>query len=191
MINTSKKTWTKQTTLKLVLSALCLTLGYVLPFFTGQIQAIGQMLLPMHLPVMLCGLICGWKYGLSVGALLPITRSLIFGMPLLYPNAVAMSFELATYGLVIGLLYTLFQKKHIGVVYISLVSAMVAGRLVWGVAQIVLFALAGNVFTWQVFVAGAISNAIPGMILQLILIPTLMFFFEKAHLLPLQKSSEV
>ena len=66
---------------KIVLSGMFLAIGFVLPFLTGQIQQIGKMLLPMHIPVLLCGLICGAKYGLSVGLLLPLSRSLIFGMP--------------------------------------------------------------------------------------------------------------
>ncbi len=60
------------------------------------------MLLPMHIPVLLCGLICGWKYGILVGFILPLLRHTIFGMPILFPTGIAMAFELATYGFVIG-----------------------------------------------------------------------------------------
>ena len=95
----------------LVFSALFLALGLVLPLLTGQIKEIGDSLLPMHLPVMLCGLMCGWEYGLCVGLILPFMRSFIFGMPPLYPNAVWMSLELAAYGLIIALVYRLFKKK--------------------------------------------------------------------------------
>ncbi|MBQ8213587.1 MAG: ECF transporter S component, partial [Clostridia bacterium] len=109
---------------KLVLSGLFLAIGYVLPFLTGQIQQIGNMLLPMHIPVLLCGLICGWKYGLAVGAILPVTRSLIFSMPVLYPNAVAMAFELAAYGFFIGFFYKRLSQKGIVGIYLSLIPAM-------------------------------------------------------------------
>ena len=58
-----KQKTSKQRIYDLILAALCMALGIVLPFFTGQIPQIGGMLLPMHLPVLLCGLLCGWQYG--------------------------------------------------------------------------------------------------------------------------------
>ena len=94
----------RKTTQKITLSAMFIAIGIVLPFFTGQIRQIGSMLLPMHLPVFLCGLICGWQYGAAAGFILPLLRSFLFGMPPMYPMAAAMSFELATYGLVAGLM---------------------------------------------------------------------------------------
>ena len=81
-------------TRKLVLSAFFMALGIVLPFLTGQIQQIGNMLLPMHIPVMLCGFICGWQYGLAVGAVTPLLRSMMFGMPPMMPTAAAMAVEI-------------------------------------------------------------------------------------------------
>ena len=176
----------KKTTKKLVLSAMFLALGLVLPLLTGQIQQIGSMLLPMHVPVLLCGFICGWQYGLAVGFILPLLRSVTFGMPPMYPVAIAMAFELATYGFVSGLLYARAKKKNILSIYLSLIVAMIAGRLVWGVAEIVLLGLKGNAFTWQAFLAGAVLNAIPGIILQLILIPAILFALQKAKLIPLR-----
>ena len=168
----------------LTLSALFLAIGFLLPFLTGQIQQIGQMLLPMHIPVLLCGLICGWQYGAAVGAILPIMRSLITTMPPLYPGAVAMAFELAAYGLVAGLVYSLFRKKNIGTLYVSLIAAMIAGRAVWGGAMIVLLGIKGGAFTWQAFAAGAFANAFPGIILQLVLIPSLVLVLQAAGLTP-------
>lgn len=94
-----------KTVKNLTLSAMFMAIGVVLPILTGQIQQIGNMLLPMHLPVFLCGLICGWQYGAAVGFVLPLFRSVTFGMPPLFPTATATAFELATYGLVAGLLY--------------------------------------------------------------------------------------
>ena len=181
--------WTRQTTLRLVLSALFLALGYVLPLVTGQIQQIGNMLLPMHIPVFLCGFICGWKYGAVVGLILPITRSLIFGMPPIYPTAISMAAELMTYGLLVGLVYSLAPKKqHILTVYISLLSAMVGGRLVWGMTQGILLGFHASGFTLQAFLAGALLNAVPGIILQLILIPAVMILLRKMRLIPLEES---
>ena len=167
-------------TKKLAYAALFLALCLVLPLLTGQIPQIGSMLLPMHIPVLLCGLVCGWQYGAVVGFVAPLLRSLLFTMPKLYPVAIAMAFELLTYGLVIGLVYRRLAKKGMAGVYAALVAAMVAGRLVWGVAEVVLLGLNGNAFTAQAFLAGALLNAVPGIIVQLILIPAVMAALQKA-----------
>ena len=118
-----------KTTKKLTLSAMFIAVGMVLPFLTGQIQQIGNMLLPMHLPVILCGLICGWQYGALVGFILPFLRSVTFGMPPLFPTAIAMAFELATYGLVIGFIYGRSHWQCLISLYRSLIAAMISGEL--------------------------------------------------------------
>jgi riboflavin transporter FmnP len=177
----------KITVTRLTLAALFLALGYTLPFLTGQIKEIGNMLAPMHLPVLLCGLVCGWKYGLAVGIVMPVTRSLMFGMPRLYPNAVAMSLELATYGLVVGLLWALSKKKTFLSLYLSLIVAMLAGRAVWGIVELLLLGVFGSGFTLSMFVAGAFLNSLPGIALQLILIPALLLALRRAKLLPLKE----
>lgn len=169
-------------TKKLTLSALFIALGIVLPFFTGQIKQIGNMLLPMHIPVLLCGFVCGGPLGLIVGFIVPLFRSLLFGMPQLMPTAVAMAIELAAYGAVSGFMYSKLKGKNFGI-YLSLIVAMVAGRVLWGVASLVLYRILGNVFTWEIFAAGAFLNAIPGILIQLILIPAIIFALEKANLL--------
>ena len=156
-----------------------LAIGMVLPFLTGQIPQIGNMMLPMHIPVLLCGVICGWQYGGLVGFLLPLVRYLIFGMPVLFPTGIAMSFELLTYGLVIGLLYSRSRWKCIFSLYRSLLAAMVAGRVVWGVVRVLMTGVAGEPFTWQLFLSGALLTAIPGIILQLVFIPALMVALDK------------
>ena len=111
-------------TYKLVLAALFLALCLVLPIVTGGIPAIGNMLLPMHIPVLLCGLVCGWQYGLVIGFVAPLLRSALFGMPPLYPIALAMAFELAAYGLVIGLVYARLARRGVAALYGSLLAAM-------------------------------------------------------------------
>ncbi len=169
-------------TKKLVLSAFFMALGIVLPFLTGQIQQIGNMLLPMHIPVLLCGFICGWQYGLAVGFVTPLLRSAMFGMPPIMPTAAAMAVELAVYGLVVGILHARLPKK-IPYLYVSLAGAMIAGRVAWGIVSIALYGIAGNSFSWQIFLAGAFLNAIPGIILQLILIPAIMIGLKKAGVL--------
>ncbi len=159
---------------KLVLAALFLAIGMVLPFFTGQIKEIGNMLLPMHLPVLMCGFVCGWKYGAAVGLTLPFLRSVSFGMPALYPNAVTMAIELCAYGLLIGLFYGIFKRKNLVTVYASLILSMIGGRLIWGIAKVLVLGLSGTGFTLTAFWVGGFVNAFPGILLQLILIPSLM-----------------
>ena len=167
--------------LNIVLSAMFLSLALVLPFLTGQIKEIGNMLLPMHIPVMLCGLICGWQYGLIVGALAPIMRSFLFSMPPMYPTAIGMAFELAAYGVLIGLLFSKSKWHCIKSLYISLIISMLGGRVVWGIAQSILLGLGDSGFTLSMFISGAFLKAIPGIILQLVLIPAVMLLLKKTH----------
>lgn len=166
----------------LVLSALFIAIGITLPFLTGQLKIIGKMLLPMHLPVMLCGLICGWQYGLICGIITPLLRSVLFGMPLLFPSAAAMSVELAVYGSVIGLLYRRINNGKVVSLYISLVTAMIIGRVIWGIVMHFFMFVKGNTFTLSAFITGAFTDAFPGIILQLILIPAIMTALHKANL---------
>ena len=172
---------TRKNVRKLTYSALFLAIALVLPFLTGQIPQIGSMLSPMHIPVLLCGFICGWPWGLAVGFIAPLLRSVLFGMPPMVPGAVSMAFELATYGCVAGLLYRLLPRKTASI-YITLVIAMIAGRIVWGIARLVLAGLTGSKFTWALFMAGAFTNAIPGIILHIVLIPILVIALERAGL---------
>lgn len=167
---------------KLTYSALFLALTFILPFFTGQIPQIGSMLSPMHLPVMLCGFICGGVWGAGIGLIAPVLRSLLFTMPPMFPVAIAMSFELAAYGLICGVLYKLLNKKlsKIPAVYLSLVTAMLVGRIVWGCVQYLLLASAGKGFTFAAFLSGAFINAVPAIVSQLILVPAIVLLIEKA-----------
>ena len=174
----------------LTLSAMFLALGLVLPFFTGQIPQIGSMLLPMHLPVFLCGLICGWQYGAAVGFIVPLLRSVLFGMPPLFPTATSMAFELLTYGLVVGLLYSRSRWQCVRALYRCLIAAMLAGRAVWGVVHAVLLGATGSSLTMQVFMASAFLNAIPGIIIQLILIPAVMVALNRTGLVPFRQAKK-
>ena len=164
---------------RLTYAALYLALAMVLPFVTGQIPQIGQMLCPMHFPILLCGFFCGWKYGMLVGFICPLLRSVLFGMPAMFPNAVGMAFELMTYGFISGLLAEKLGTEKLGKIYLILVVSMIAGRIVWGVAQVVLLGLSGTKFTFSMFIAGALTNAIPGIILQLLIIPFLVKTLQK------------
>lgn len=176
---------------KLVLSAMFMAIGLVLPFITGQIQQIGNMLLPMHIPVLFCGLICGWQYGAVVGFVLPLLRYALFGMPPIFPTGVSMSFELAVYGAVIGLNMQQLSKRnttdsgknYVRNLYLALIGAMLAGRIVWGLVRFILARATMQPFTMEMFMAGAFLTAIPGIIVQLILIPGIMAALKRAGVL--------
>lgn len=163
---------------RMVLAALFLAMAYMLPYLTGQIPEIGSMLCPMHIPVLLCGFICGWQWGLMVGVISPLFRAMITTMPPLFPTAVCMSMELAIYGLMAGLLYRIFPsgKRYI---YLALVVAMLTGRVAWGLAMFLCMGLSGGQFGLAAFVAGAFTNAIPGIALQIVAIPPVLILLEQ------------
>ncbi len=171
----------RKNTKKLCYAAACLALAMVLPFLTGHIPTIGQMLSPMHIPVLLCGFLCGWPWGLVVGFTAPLLRSVLFGFPAFFPGACSMAFELATYGFVSGILYKRLPDKTSSI-YIALIAAMVCGRIVWGIARYVFAGLSGSTFPMSAFIAGAVTNAIPGIILHIILIPLIIIAMKRAKL---------
>ena len=167
---------------KIVLSGLFLCIGMLLPLLTAQIKEIGDTLLPMHLPVLLCGFICGPVYGFAVGLILPFLRSLIFHMPPLYPQAVWMAAELMTYGLVSGLAYNgtaRLIKAKTPRLYLSLITAMLSGRVVWGITKALLLGIGGKAFTLMAFLTGGFTDAILGIVIQLILVPIIVKVYEK------------
>ena len=171
-------------TKKLVISALLLALALVLPFLTGQIPEVGNMLLPMHLPVLLCGFLCGGFWGAGVGFVAPLLRSaLTGGFPPMFPTAVAMAFELAAYGFLSGFLYKRLPKT-LGGVYAALISAMVGGRIVWGVVRAMLTLAGNHSFSFALFIADGFLNAVPGILLQLVAIPAIVMSLQRARLFP-------
>jgi predicted membrane protein len=171
--------------MKMILAALFLALAYVLPFLTGHISKIGSMLCPMHLPVLLCGFICGPVWGSIVGLVVPIFRSLTLGMPPLFPTALCMAFELAAYGAVAGIMHRVLPRKK-PFIYCSLLTAMVMGRLVWGAAMYIVVGMSGGAFTLTAFITGAFTNAIPGIIAQIILVPVFVMLLENPNILRLR-----
>jgi uridine kinase/predicted membrane protein len=164
----------------LTLSAMFLGMGLLLPFVTGQIPEIGSMLLPMHIPALLAGIFCGPLWGAAAGLLMPLLRSTIFGMPPIFPTAIAMAFELAAYAAIIGVCYRLF-KKNIGGIYASLIIAMIGGRAVWGIVTAILLGINGSAFTFAAFIAGGFTDAVPGIVLQLFLIPSIVIAMSKVR----------
>ncbi len=167
--------------LKLCYAAMCMALCLLLPFLTGQIPQIGSMLCPMHIPVLLAGYLCGPWWGLLVGLLAPILRNLMFGMPQ-FPTAGIMAFELATYGLIAGLLYLKLSKKKRNI-YLSLLIAMLAGRVVYGIVSALVMGVFGSGYSFALFLSGAFTGAIPGILLQIILIPILVMVLKKAKII--------
>ena len=163
---------------RMIFAAMFLALALVLPFLTGQIPQVGNALCPMHIPVLLCGFFCGPWYALAVGFIAPLLRFVLFSMPPIMPTGIAMCFELAAYGLISGLLYKLLPKKK-PYIYVSLISAMLAGRIIWGAARVILYGLGKSDFGWAAFMSGAFLNAIPGIIVQIVLIPILVMVLEK------------
>lgn len=184
-----QETTMKKQLLRLVTAAMLMAVGIVLPFFTGQIPQIGSMLLPMHLPVLVCGLICGWQYGGAVGFILPILRYALFGMPPM-PNGIAMAFELAAYGAIAGFLYNHSRWQCLIALYRSLIIAMIGGRVVWGAVRVLMTGTAGEPFTWQMFMAGAFLNAVPGIVMQLTLIPALMLALDRTGIISFHRGKK-
>ncbi len=172
---------------KLVLAGICLALCMVLPFLTGQIPEIGSMLSPMHIPVLLCGFLTGPLYAAVVGAVAPLLRFALFGMPPIFPAGVAMCVEMAVYGAISGLLYRKLPRSTVSI-YVSLVAAMLLGRIVWGAARFILSGISSVPFTWAAFMAGAFTSAVPGIILHIALIPVLVLALQRA--LPWLKEME-
>jgi len=155
---------------KLVLASMFLAMCMLLPFLGANIQEVLNKISPMHIPVLLCGFFCGWEYGLFIGFVAPLLRSLLFGIPVMIPNAASMAFELATYGAVSGLMYSRLKGKK-GGIYISLITAMLAGRVVWGIVSPLFYMVKGKSFTFMMFLTKGFINAWPAILIQLIIIP--------------------
>lgn len=181
---------TTQQIKNLVLAAMFMALGLVLPFLTGQIPQVGTMMLPMHLPVLLCGLICGWQYGSTVGFVLPLLRYALFGAPPM-PFGIAMAFELAAYGGIVGFLYARSRWQCLFALYRCLITAMIIGRVVWAAVRVAMAGLLEVPFTWQIFLSGAFLTAIPGIVLQLIVIPAIMAAMDRTGLVPFRRTPAV
>ena len=158
---------------KITISAFFLALGLVLPFaFHSFGPGAGAMFLPMHIPVLLCGFVCGSGYGALIGVLTPLVSSALTGMPVFMPTGIAMCFELMTYGLIVKRLP----------LYPSLIITMLAGRAVSGIVNLILLSMAGKAYTLEIFLTAAFVTALPGIILQLIIIPLLVKVIEKIEI---------
>jgi uncharacterized membrane protein len=166
----------------ITLGSTLLAIGILLPFLTINQPQLGQVFLLMHIPALLAGFLLGGKWGGLVGFLMPLLRSVLVGMPPLYPTALIMSFELMTYAFVAGIVSSKLTYKSFHVI-LSLVLAMIAGRLVWGVMSVIFLSLENLPFTFEIFIAGAFITALPGIGIQLIFIPLLIHFMNRAKLI--------
>lgn len=184
---------------KICITGLCLAIGLILPFITGQIKEVGNMLCPMHIPVIICGFICGPIYGALLGMVTPLLRSLIFTMPTFYPLAISMSVELCIYGFVSGAIYNFLIKKNkenklslnIIYVYISLIIAMILGRVGWGLTRYLLTLIDETMkFSKEMFISGALLTAWPGILIQLILIPLIIISLTNNRIIPLKEGKK-
>lgn len=167
---------------KSIITAVCIALCYVVPLLFHGVQNAGRVFLPMHLPVFLCGLICGWQYGLLCGLAGPALSSLLTSMP---PAAMlpSMMLELAVYGCVSGLMMRFIRTKNTYAdLYISLIAALLCGRVVAGLMQALIFSK--GAYSITAWVSGYVVTSWPGTLIQLVLLPSVVFALMKAHLIP-------
>jgi hypothetical protein len=165
----------------LIMALICLAISVVLPMLTDQVPRFGQGLRPMHIPVLIAGFSCGPVIGFVVGLAAPMLSLLIHGVPAFMPMGFAMGLELATYGLIAGLLYSQLPRKTESI-YVSLITAMIVGRIVWGASMIVLSGRAQTQFTYQMFMKYAFIDAMPAILFHIVLIPAVVIALEKANL---------
>lgn len=167
---------------KSIITAVCIALCVVLPQAFHAIPNAGSIYCPMHITVLLCGLICGWQYGLLCGIAGPLVSALITGMP---PAAVlpGMLVECAAYGALTGLMMQLVHTKKVYPdLYISLLVAMLGGRIISGIAKALIFS-AGS-YSMTAWVTGSFVTSLPGIIVHLVLIPSIVYALMKAKLIP-------
>lgn len=176
---------------RIVLSGMFIALGIVLPFLTGQIPQFGALLSPMHLPVMICGYVCGPICGLIVGFITPLLRSILFIMPPLYPSAIAMAFELATYGFICGaIINKIFKNKYNYLnILVTLIISIIIGKMVFGLATFILLAIKQSAYTFKMFITAAFINSWLGIVIQIVLIPIIVLSLSKGNLLLIKENN--
>ncbi len=173
----------KSITVNLTGTALCIALGIVLPMFFHMFGA-GTTFLPMHIPVLLCGLIFGWQYGALCGFIVPLLSSVLTGMPPIFPIGTAMMLELCAYGALTGVFYQKFRWN----LYLALIGAMLGGRAVSGAANAIFMNMANKPYGFPVFLSGAFVQALPGILIQVILIPAIILALEKSKFMIRQRA---
>ncbi len=168
----------------ITIAATLTALGVIIPVIFHSTQISGQVFLPMHIPVLLCGIICGPFLGAVSAATVLIISTTATGMPPAYPTGLLMVFELIAYAVTSGVLMRTIKINNLLLkLYISLVAAMLVGRGIYGLAAYVVLGVIGNGYTFAVFLSSAFVKALPGIAIQLILIPPLVLTLKKARLL--------
>ncbi|MBQ2927323.1 MAG: ECF transporter S component [Oscillospiraceae bacterium] len=173
----------KNSARNLTLTAMCVALCVVLPIAFHSIPNAGSVMLPMHIPVLICGMICGWPNGFLCGLMGPLLSSALTGMP---PVAVlpAMMVECGMYGLVSGLMLKyVHTRSTYGDLYIALVTAMLAGRVVSGIAKALIFTPGMAFSAW---ISASFVTALPGILIQLVFLPSVVFTLMKARIIPVR-----
>ena len=179
---------TKSSIKNLTMAAVCVALCVVLPIAFHSIPDAGTVFLPMHIPVLICGMICGWPYGLLCGLMGPLVSSALTGMP---PIAIlpAMMVECGTYGMVSGLMLNFLHTKNTYAdLYIAQIMAMLAGRVVSGIAKALIFAPGMALSAW---VTASFITALPGILIQLIFLPSVVCTLMKAGIIPQRYAKKV
>ncbi len=166
-------------TKNMITTALCIALGLVLPSAFHLVGA-GSVFLPMHIPVLLCGLLCGWQYGAVCGGIVPLLSSVVTGMPPIFPTAPAMMLELCAYGCLTGLLYRQLRWP----LYPALLGAMLGGRVVSGLANALFLGLAGQPYGITMFLTAAFVTGLPGIAIQILFVPLFVLALQKAGFFP-------
>jgi riboflavin transporter FmnP len=170
-------------------SAICLALCMVLPLITAGNPRLGVMFGLMHIPILLCGFVAGPKNAVLIGLIAPLMRFMIFGAPMIMPIGVAMTFELPVYGAVTGIMFGMLSKRP-PYIYVTLITAMLLGRGVWGLAMWRIAAVVADVeFSLNAFFAGAFIDAIPGIILHIAIIPLIVMALQKS-IIPREETHE-
>ncbi len=167
----------------MTMAAVCIALCVVLPIAFHSVPDGGSVFLPMHIPVLICGMICGWPYGFLCGLMGPLMSSFLTGMP---PVAFlpAMMVECGTYGLVSGLMLRFVRtKRTYADLYIALVAAMIAGRVVSGIAKALIFTPGLALSAW---VTASFVTALPGIVVQLVFLPSVVYTLMKAKVIPMR-----
>lgn len=170
----------------MVFAALCVAIGLALPQAFHAVPMGGQIFLPMHLPVLLCGLLCGWYWGALSGIVTPVLSHLFFAMPPAV-KLPGMLFELLVYGLVAGLLYRKFRLN----IMVALGGAMLAGRAVSGITNALIFLGGGEPYSFGAFLTASFAKALPGILIQLVLLPVLVLALEKGRVVQSPRKNAV
>lgn len=172
-------------TKKTVISGLCIAIGILLPMLFHSIPGAGGIFLPMHLPILICGLVCGWPYGLACGLIAPLLSHLFTGMPPA-PVLPGMMIELAVYGVAAGLLIRYLRTKNeTAKLFIAMVGAMLAGRVAGGLMNALIFQ--EGKYTLTAWLTASFVTGLPGIAIQLILIPAVILALRKTKMIPAQR----